>query len=137
MILPEDDTTDTTLPDGTLQARLPTVGERKQLALDLFTAGGYRDSEVAALVGVDRTSLFRWKQNDPAFLAAYRISRVVHTDKLVAEAERRAMNSSDKLLMFLLCNQAPERFKMVGKVEVNLHADLVEKLAAGRKRLGK
>ena len=136
MLLPEEDTA-TTLPDGTLQAKPPTPNERKQLAFDLIAAGGYRDSEIAALIGVDRTTLFRWKQNDPAFLETYRASRVVNVEKLVAEAERRAMNSSDKLLMFLLCNQAPERFKLVGKVEVNLHADLVEKLAAGRKRLGK
>jgi hypothetical protein len=41
---------------------------RHLLAVDLL-AGGHPDGEVAAEVGVDRTTLWRWRTSDPAFRA--------------------------------------------------------------------
>jgi transposase-like protein len=123
------------LPDGTLSDAPASIAERQQMAIDLFRTTGASDVEVAATVGIDRSTLWRWRKNDPAFAEEYKAARVVLIGNLKLEASRRALNGSDKLLMFLLCNLAPEEFKMVGKVEVNLHADIVEKLAAGRRRV--
>lgn len=80
---------------------------------------GLSDAEAAAGIGRDRTTVFRWRKKDPEFEARCHAAKRVRLDSLVAEAERRAMRGSDKLLMFLLTNYAPDKFKSTNqKVEV-------------------
>lgn len=109
-----------------------TPSEAQEAFLELVGAG-MRDPDAAAGVGVHRTTAWRWRL-DPAFLARYKEAKRVHLDQLIQEAERRAMNGSDRLLEFLLCNYAPERFSNKQKVEHSGEINLAERLARARKR---
>jgi len=90
--------------------------ERKRAYVELI-GSGCNHSEAAEGVGVDRATAFRWRQEDPEFAQACRTALRASIDVLKAEAERRALKGSDKLLMFLLCNYAPEQFSDKQKVE--------------------
>jgi len=94
----------------------PTLSERQEAFLELIEAGA-RDPLAAEGAGVHRVTAYRWKRHDPEFKARYDAAREVRLEHLVKEAERRAMNGSDKLLEFLLCNYAPDRFSNKQKVE--------------------
>lgn len=104
---------------------------REFLAL---VGAGYTDQDAAHAVGYSRWAPIHWKRSYPGFVDAYRRAKHVNVDALIVEAKRRAIRGSDRLLEFLLCNLAPEQFKRQpdGKVDVNVN--LVDRIAAGRKR---
>jgi hypothetical protein len=52
--------------------------------------------------GVDRSTPYQRAARDPAFAAAWRAAQEDAVDTLEAEARRRALTTSDPLLMFLL-----------------------------------
>lgn len=106
---------------------------RKEAALELL-AEGCDLSETAAALGVHRHTLRRWRQGDPEFARRCVEAAKVHVDALKAEAERRALRGSDKLLMFLLCNYAPDQFSMQSKLEVSAGAGLADAILAARQR---
>jgi transposase-like protein len=89
---------------------------RRAVLVELI-AEGSNLSEAARAVGINRSTLFRWRQADPEFDKAIRSAFVASVEALKREAERRAMNGSDKLLMFLLCNYAPDQFSNLQKLE--------------------
>lgn len=94
----------------------PTLSERQEAFLDLLNEHGLNDRDAAEIVGVSRWTVWRWKK-EPDFAPRYKAARQVRLDHLIKEAERRAMNGSDKLLEFLLCNYAPDQFSNKQKVE--------------------
>lgn len=99
-----------------IQDYTPTLSEVQEEFLALIAEYGTTDMAAAAAVGRSRWTVIDWKKK-PAFLARYKEARRVGLDQLVREAERRALNGSDRLLEFLLCNYAPERFSSKQKVE--------------------
>lgn len=87
----------------------------------LFLEGirmGMDYSEASLFAGVNRATSYRWRQ-DPEFQKQVDAAREVCIENLIKEAERRAMRGSDKLLEFLLCNYAPDKFKRTQSVEMN------------------
>jgi hypothetical protein len=92
--------------------------DRKALFLDMIRATGCTDVDAATIAGVSRWTAWRWKKNDPEFAKQYDDMRKIGVEHLVKEAERRAMHGSDRLLEFLLCNYAPERFKRKETVDL-------------------
>jgi hypothetical protein len=96
----------------------PTLSERQEAFLALIEEHGIRDTDAAEIIGVSRWAIWRWKK-EPDFAPRYKAARQVRIDHLIKEAERRAMNGSDKLLEFLLCNYAPDKFSNKQKVEHN------------------
>jgi hypothetical protein len=84
--------------------------ERQETFLGLIQDHGTTDTAAAEAAGVSRFSACRWKK-DPDFKARYDAARKIGIEHLVKEAERRALNGSDRLLEFLLCNYAPDRFQ--------------------------
>lgn len=111
----------------------PTLSEVQEEFLVLIAEYGTTDMAAAAAVGRSRWSPIEWKK-DPAFLARYKAAKKIGLEPLVREAERRAMNGSDRLLEFLLCNYAPERFSNKHKVELAGELGIAERLARARKR---
>jgi transposase-like protein len=107
---------------------------RKRVVLELL-AEGSSICEAARGVGLDRSTVFRWRQHDPEFAQACRQALVANVEVLKREAERRALKGSDKLLMFLLCNYAPEQFSQAQKVEVHDAGGIAAQIVAARKRL--
>jgi len=110
-----------------------TLNERQSAFLELIEAHGIADADAALAVGVHRITVWRWKQ-EPDFAGRYRAARQVRVDHLVREAERRAMAGSDRMLEFLLCNYAPDRFSNKQKVEHSGDITIAERLARARKR---
>ncbi len=53
-------------------------------------------SHAAAAAGVDRTTIWRYRQSDPAFDAAVQDAMEQATDKLVQEARRRALEGVEE-----------------------------------------
>jgi len=74
--------------------------------------------------GVDRTTIYRERQRNPDFAAAYEDARQEAIERLEAEAYKRAQNVSDTLLIFLLKSHKPDIYreqyeaKHAGSVEV-------------------
>jgi hypothetical protein len=97
-------------------------------------AAGMGPSEVAAAIGVNRVTLFRWRQEDPTFDERLTAALNVTLEKLKREAERRAVNGSDKLLMFLLERYDPATFHLAQKLEHSGAVDLASAVLAGRRR---
>jgi hypothetical protein len=100
------------------------LSERQEAFLSLIEAHGIADRDAAEIIGVSRWAIWRWKK-DPDFAPRYKAAREVRLEHLVKEAERRAMNGSDKLLEFLLCNYAPDRFSNKQKVEASGNLSLL------------
>jgi hypothetical protein len=67
--------------------------------------------EAAAAVAIHPTTLYRKRRADPAFAKRWDDAKRIRVDHLIAEAERRAMRGSDKLLIFLLQSYDPARFR--------------------------
>lgn len=111
----------------------PTLSERQTAFLDLIEEHGINDRDAADIIGVTRWTVWRWKK-DPDFAPRYKAARQVRIEHLIKEAERRALNGSDRLLEFLLCNYAPERFSNKQKVEHSGEVSVAERLARARKR---
>lgn len=109
----------------------PTLQENALYVLELIEDTGCSDREAADIVGIYRIS--EWKRH-PEFKAMYDKAREISTAKLEAEARRRALNQSDKLLMFLLTNYAPDKYKNRQEVNTNITADLAQRVHAARGR---
>lgn len=116
---------------------LPTVAQRKaehKAAFVELITSGCNFAEAAEALGIDRSTAFRWRQQDADFAQACRDAFKASVDVLKREAERRAMKGSDKLLMFLLCNYAPEQFSNTQKVEHSGELSIAQAIVAARKR---
>lgn len=72
--------------------------------------------QAAAAVAINWSVLYRKRKADPAFAKAWDDAQRVSVGHLVQEAERRAMNGSDRLLMFLLSSY-DEKFKQRASIE--------------------
>jgi hypothetical protein len=88
-------------------------------------------SLAALAAGVSRSAAYAHAKGHPAFAAAWMEAREEALDLLEAEA-RRALTSSDSLLMFLMRSYRPEQFRD----SVNVHLDLRAGAARVAERLG-
>ena len=92
-------------------------------------ADGSSVTAAAEAIGISRASLYNAREIDPDFAAAWNDAVERGTDTLEDEAVKRARNSSDTLLIFLLKGRRPEKFKErfvaehSGKIAVQLSAD--------------
>lgn len=85
--------------------------------LDLFaTSGNVMLSARGA--GVDRTTPYLMRKNDPTFAAAWEEADEAATQTLEAEAWKRARGGSDRLLLFLLQARRPQTYRTNARVEL-------------------
>jgi Homeodomain-like domain len=75
-------------------ARL-TTARRKSLALDLLSQG-HTLAQIRNVLGINRVTVYRWRQNDPSFAQAYSDAMEVGTDLIEEEARRRAVDGYDR-----------------------------------------
>ncbi len=73
-------------------------------------------TDAAKAAGVNRGTLYRWRDTDPVFAEAWRVARDKLVDGLEIEACIRAVEGNDRLLMFLLKSYRPQVF---GKPEAS------------------
>ena len=85
--------------------------------LDLFaTSGNVMLSARGA--GIDRTTPYVLRKNDPTFAAAWDEADEAATQSLEAEAWKRARGGSDRLLLFLLQARRPQTYRTNARVEL-------------------
>ena len=91
-----------------------------QFLVEMHCCGGLVN-ESAHVSGVGRATLYRWRDADPEFAAAWEESVDTGTEVLEKVAMKRAVDGSDTLLIFLLKSRRPEiyrdraQFEHVGK----------------------
>lgn len=95
-----------------------TREEREDEFLRLLSEG-VKVRNAANAVAILPTVLYRKRRDNPAFAKAWDDAQRIKVGHLIAEAERRAMTGSDKLLMFLLTNYAPDKFKKASTLEIS------------------
>lgn len=86
-------------------------------------------------VDISTPTAYKWRQEIPEFAAAWEAAIESGTDLLEDEAKRRALKTSDTLLIFLLKGRRPEKFRDNMKVQVeNVESEIERELArlAGR-----
>ena len=89
---------------------LRQVRQQKRAFLEAFARCG-NVTTAARIAEVTRTNVYRWQEHDAEFLAAFHEAEAQSTEVLEEEAQRRAMESSDTLLIFLLKARAPEKYR--------------------------
>ena len=87
-------------------------------------ADGSSVTAAAKAIDVSRASLYSARALDPEFAAAWDEAIESGTDTLEDGAVKRAKNSSDPLLMFLLKGRRPEKFKDRSAVDSTVKAEM-------------
>ena len=91
------------------RARRAKREERKRKFLEILADCG--DLRAAAQgAGVSLRSVLRWRREDSSFAASLEDAEEVAVLELAAEARKRALEGSDRLLIFLLSSLAGDRF---------------------------
>jgi hypothetical protein len=72
----------------------------------------------ASSAGIDRDTVYKRAGRDPGFAAAWAQAREDAIDGLEAEARRRALSTSDTLLMFLLRANRPAMYRDNARLEL-------------------
>ena len=109
-----------------------TTARRKSLVLDLLCQG-HTLPHVKEVLGINRVTVFRWRQNDEAFAKAYSDAMEAGGEVIEQEARRRAVEGydrpvfqrgslagiervySDMLLALVLRGRRPELFRDAAK----------------------
>lgn len=68
-------------------------------------------TNAAKLARIDRKTAYNWRETDQVFADAWDGALEVGTEKLEKEATRRALESSDTLLIFLLKARRPNVYR--------------------------
>ncbi|MER1940637.1 terminase [Castellaniella sp. FW104-16D08] len=110
--------------------------------------------QALAIVDLHRSTVLRWRKDDPEFAAAYDQALEDATDTLESEARRRAVEGvdepvyykgervgavrrySDKLMEVLLKGNRPDKFKDRVEHSGSLDISIAERLARARGRVG-
>ena len=87
-------------PNEIAKSRLGTPA-RKKAFLDAFGRVG-NVSAAARMVGMDRAEHYRWVEDDEEYQRAFAMAVGEAADELLAAARKRALATSDTLMVFLL-----------------------------------
>jgi hypothetical protein len=69
-----------------------------------------------------RPAIYAWRNEDAGFAADWEAALVLGTEALEDEAQRRAMKSSDLLMIFLLKGLKPDKYRERSTVDVTHRA---------------
>jgi hypothetical protein len=84
--------------------------EKRAIFLGIL-ADGSSSTHAAQAIGISRQSMYVRRRNDPAFATDWDDAVEAGTDCLEDEAVKRAKNSSDTLLIFMLKARRPQKFR--------------------------
>lgn len=86
----------------------PSPRETPQSRFLRALSEGLHVCEAVRRAGVSRSTVYNWKNEDPAFAEAWDDAKEEYVDRLEVEATRRALAGSDTLLIFLLKSHRPD-----------------------------
>ena len=72
--------------------------------------GGATVAEAARCAGIHRSTVYRWREQDPEFAMAWDEARQKLVEDLEMEAYKRAIDGSDRMLIFLLKAYKPDTY---------------------------
>lgn len=81
-------------------------------------AEGASIGSAASAIGISRRQMYAWRETDSQFSEDWASALDARVEGLEAEAVKRAMGGSDRLLQFLLASYAPERFSERSRLEL-------------------
>ena len=84
---------------------------KKKAAFCKGLSDGLTVSDACVAAGAGRNTVYEWRKHDEAFAKAWEDALESGTDVLEREAQRRALESSDTLLIFLLKGRRPEKYR--------------------------
>ncbi len=93
----------------------------KKAFLETFAECGIVTA-AAKVVGIRRDTVYSWRKDDPSFADAMDAAGDEATEALEGEARRRAMESSDTLLIFMLKANRPEKYRDKPPVTIDSNA---------------
>lgn len=79
---------------------------------------GWSVSRAAQEAGVDRTTVYKWRERSAAFGRDWDFAFEAGTDLLEDIAHKRAFEGSDTLLIFMLKARRPHKFRDNATVEI-------------------
>ena len=99
----------------------PELPKRQRAALAIIAAGGLVE-DAGKAAGVCRVTLWRWRQSDPAFAAAWAEATDAGTlaqEDILAKCVLKAADDPRYIgaLLFSLCNRAPHRWRHRREIE--------------------
>jgi hypothetical protein len=99
----------------------------------------FRQTGIVALAcraaGISRTQAYRERQRNLPFAAEWGDAGIAATETLEAEARRRAMSTSDTLLILLLKARKPDVYRENIRIDIRREAEALKALALGALRL--
>jgi hypothetical protein len=95
-----------------------TREEREDEFIRLLSEG-VKVRHAATAVAISYAVLYRKAREDKDFAKRWEDATRIKVGHLIQEAERRAMAGSDKMLIFLLTNYAPDKFKKASTLEIS------------------
>ena len=139
----------------------PTVFEIAHIeTARAMSFGGATDREVAEYLGVDESTVHRWKHEHPEFAAALTIGKAAADRRVEHSLYRKAVGysfdaikfhahegkvtetpyvehvpPSDTAAIFWLKNRMPEQYREKSEVDVNMNYDLAAEIAKRRARV--
>jgi hypothetical protein len=102
-------------PPGVM-ARIPKAERLEEFLRQL--AQGQTVRSAAASVAIDLSTLYKERRNDPVLAKKWEEAIAISIPQLEKEAFRRAMHTSDKLLMFVLERRAPHLYGAKQAIDV-------------------
>ena len=85
--------------------------KKRKTAFLAALSKGWSVSRAAQEAGVDRTTVYKWRDRSKTFAAQWREAVENGTDLLEDIAHKRAFEGSDTLLIFMLKARRPEKYK--------------------------
>lgn len=79
----------------------------------------YTITAACEYAGISRPTAYAWKDEDPAFAAAWEEARNQAVERLEESAYERASRGNDVLTIFLMKGMRPEKYRDTFKADIN------------------
>lgn len=106
---------------------LPDVAEMSE--------AGATDEQIADSIGIDRTTLYRWRHRYPEFRDALKDNKEIADRRVELTLYQKALAGDTTAMIFWLKNRKSREWRDKSEVEVPGLTALAERLAEARKRL--
>jgi hypothetical protein len=103
-----DGITQNTYPNGS--GRGPYKGHKKTAFLKAFSKSG-TISCAARMVGLERKTIYNWLETDQDFFDSFHHAEEEITETLEELAFKKAVEGSDRMIVFLLQSRRPEKYR--------------------------
>lgn len=105
---------------------IPSVAE--------MSLAGHTDNEIADSIGVDRSTLYRWKQKYPELRDSLKDNKDVCDQRIVRTLYQKASEGDTTAMIFWLKNRKSKDWRDKSEVEIPGLSALAERIGKARSR---